>query len=322
MGIVVGLDIGGTKLAGGVLSGEISGGQIDLLERREQPSRAKEGAEASLAQVYELTAELVEAGAEHGPISGIGICSPGPLNPETGVVFNPTNMPGWFNVPLAADVSRRFQVPCRIENDANGAGLAEALFGAGRGFSRVFYTTISTGIGTGIIIDGRVYHGKNGVAGEGGHVSIDYRSAVKCNCGSVGCIESLASGTAIARRARDAAGLNGASKLLELAGSLENITAQTVAQAARQGDSAAVRLLEETGEMLAAWLANILSLLDPDIVVIGGGVSKIGEPLFQSIRRAVPSRTVNPFAAETPIVAAQLQNDVGIFGAAAVILSR
>lgn len=322
MDMIIGLDIGGTKLAGGVLKGEASGGEIQLLERRERASQAQQGAEASLAQVYDLLSELTPLAAAHGPVAGIGICSPGPLNPETGIVFNPTNMPGWANIPLAAEVNRRFHVPCRMENDANGAGLAEALFGAARGFPRVFYTTISTGIGTGIIFDGRVYHGKNGVAGEGGHVSIDYRSPVRCNCGSFGCIESLASGTAIARRAREALKKNGGSQVLALAGAAGAITAETVARAASMGDPVATQLVEETGEMLGAWLANIVNLLDPDVIVIGGGVSKIGEPLFRKIRETVPCLSVNPFASKTPIVAAQLQSDVGIFGAAAVILSR
>ncbi len=301
--VVVGLDIGGTKLAGGVLTGEAR-----LLERRERPTRAQEGAEVSLGEVYAILAELAAAAASHGPLAGIGICAPGPLNPETGVIFNPTNMPGWLNIPLAAEVSRRFDVPCRIENDANGAGLAEAMFGAARGFSRVFYATISTGIGTGIIFDRRVYHGKNGAAGEGGHLTIDYRSPVTCNCGSIGCIEALASGSSIARRAREV-------------GFPEPVSAETVARAAAAGDPLASRLIEETTEMLGAWLGSVVSLLDPDIIIIGGGVIRMGEPLFQKLRETVPRRTINPFAAQTPIVPAQLESDVGIYGAAAVMLA-
>ncbi len=317
MNVVIGLDIGGTKVAGGVFSEDAV-----LHERRERPTRAEHGVAVSLGEVYSLLAELVAAAAKHGPVAGVGVCSPGPLDPETGVVFNPTNMPGWVNIPLAAEIERRSGVPCRVENDANGAGLAEAKFGAARGFSKVFYATISTGIGTGIIFDGRVYHGKNGAAGEGGHISIDYRSPVKCNCGNFGCIEALASGTAIARRAREKIVEHPESKMLALAGNPGHISAEVVARAACLGDNQAIALLEETGEMLGAWLANIVNLLDPDIVVIGGGVSKIGEPLFSKIRQTVPQRSVNPFAAQTPIVPARLENDAGIFGAAAVILSR
>jgi len=303
--VVLGLDIGGNKLAGGVLNADAR-----LLERRERPTRASEGAAISLGEVYGILEELRDSAGAQGSLAGIGICAPGPLDPRTGVIFNPTNMPGWVNVPLAAEVERRFQVPCRVENDANGAGLAEALFGAARGFSSVFYATISTGIGSGIILDGRVYHGKNGFAGEGGHVSIDYRSAVRCNCGSIGCIEALASGTSLARRADEFLGPDRAP-----------MTGETIAAAAASGQAWARGLIEETGEMLGAWLGSVVSLLDPDIIVIGGGLSRIGEPLFATIREAVPRRTINPFAADTPIVAAALDRDAGIYGAAAVILN-
>jgi glucokinase len=316
MRVIIGLDIGGTKLAGGLMSGDVR-----LLDRLERPARASEGVEVSLGQVYGLLSELVAAAARYGELAGIGICAPGPLNPETGVICNPTNMPGWSNIPLAGEVARRFGVPCRIENDANGAGLAEAMFGAARGFHNVFYVTVSTGIGTGIILDGRVYHGKNGFAGEGGHVSIDYRSPVICNCGNAGCIEALASGTSIARRARELASRYPQSRIASIAGSPERITAEIVARAAASGDALAQRLIDETAEMLGAWLGNIISLLDPDIIVIGGGVSRIGEPLFRKIRETAPRRTINTFAGQTPIVPAQLERDVGIFGAAAVILA-
>jgi glucokinase len=294
--VVIGLDIGGTKLAGGVLTREAR-----LLERRERPTRAAEGAEVSLGEVWALLADLRAAAEAHGSALGVGICAPGPLNPQTGVIFNPTNMPGWVNVPLAEEVTRRSGLPCRVENDANGAGLAEALFGAGRGYRSVFYATLSTGIGTGIILDGKVYHGKNGFAGEGGHVTIDYRSPALCNCGNIGCIEALASGTSIARRA--------------------GRSAEALAAAAASGDPDAARFLDETGEMLGAWLGSVVSLLDPDVIVIGGGVSRIGEPLFRKLRETVPRRTINPFAAATPIVPAALDRDVGIYGGAAVILS-
>jgi glucokinase len=294
--VVIGLDIGGTKLAGGVLTREAR-----LLDRRERPTRAAEGVEVSLEQVWEILGELVESARGRAAVDGIGICAPGPLNPKTGVIFNPTNMPGWVNVPLAEEVTRRFALPCRVENDANGAGLAEALFGAGRGCRSVFYVTLSTGIGTGIILDGKVYHGKNGFAGEGGHVTVDYRSTAVCNCGNIGCIEALASGTSIARRA--------------------GRSAEDLARAAAAGDPDAARLLDETTEMLAAWLGSVVSLLDPDIIVIGGGVSRIGEPLFTKLRELVPRRTINPFASQTPIVPAALDRDVGIYGGAAVILS-
>lgn len=300
--VVVALDIGGTKLAGGVLTTEPR-----LLHRLERPTRAAEGVAISLGEVLGLLEHLCEAARGLGTLQGVGACAPGPLDPSTGVVFNPTNMPGWVNIPLADVIERRAGVPCRVENDANGAGLGEALYGAGRGHSSVFYATLSTGIGAGLILEGRVYHGQHGAAAEGGHVSIDYHSPVICNCGSPGCIEALASGTALARRARQAFG--------------RPTTPEDLARAAASGDVLATRLIEETGEMLGAWLGSVISLLDPSIVVLGGGVSRIGAPLFEKIRQTAPQRTVNPFAAQIPIVPAQLGPDVGIFGAAAVILT-
>ena len=300
--VVIALDIGGTKLAGGVLTTEPR-----LLHRLERPTRAAEGVDVSLGEVYRLLQELCAAARGRGTLTGVGVCAPGPLDPATGVVFNPTNMPGWVNVPLAEEIQRLAGVPCRVENDANGAGLGEALYGAGRGHSSVFYATLSTGIGAGLILDGRVYHGQHGAAAEGGHVSIDYQSPVICNCGSPGCIEALASGTALARRARQTFG--------------RPTTPEDLARTAASGDVLATRLIDETGEMLGAWLGSVISLLDPSIVVLGGGVSRIGEPLFAKIRETVPKRTVNPFAAEIAIVPAQLGPDVGIFGAGAVILT-
>ena len=200
-----------------------------------------------------------------------------------------------------ASSASRIATRCRVENDANAAGLAETLFGAARGFSSVFYVTLSTGVGAGIIFDGKIYHGKNGAAAEGGHVTIDYASDAICNCGAPGCIEVLASGTAIARK---------------------GLTPEQVSQGVAQSDPRATRILDETSVMIGAWLGSMISLLDPDIIVIGGGVARIGEPLFSRLRRIVPTRTINQFASSTPIVPAQLAGNVGVIGAASVVLGQ
>ena len=229
------------------------------------------------------------------------------------MVINPPNLPGWRNVPLARLVEQKYRVPCRVENDANAAGLAEALLGAGQGFASVFFATVGTGVGSGIILDGRIYHGKNGAAAEGGHVTVDYRDGV-CNCGSRGCIEALASGTAMTERTRRLVPEYPASVL---ASGL--LSPERIGSAAAAGDALGVRILEETAEMLGAWLGSMISLLDPDVIVIGGGVAQIGELLFSRLRRIAPARTINQFASETPIVPAQLGTNVGIIGAAAVV---
>lgn len=287
---VLGIDIGGTKIAAGLVDDNAR-----VLESVVLPTRALEGYEVSRGQLR----AAMEACLGNG-VSAIGIGAPGPLNPTTGVIINPPNLPGWVNVPLAEQIAHEFGVPCRVEKDGNAAGLAEARFGAARGYSSVFYATLGTGIGAGIILDGKVYHGKNGLAGEGGHLTMDYLSPVHCNCGLPGCIEALASGPAIARRS--------------------GMSAEAVALAAAQGDPRACEVLDETALMLGAWLGGIVSLLDPDIIVIGGGVSQMGEPLFSRLRRIVPARSINQFACNTPIVPAQLGGNAGILGAAAAVL--
>jgi len=287
---VLGIDIGGTKIAAGVVDSDAR-----VLETAVAPTRACEGYATSYAQLKNVIEKMMRDG-----VTAIGICAPGPLNPKTGVVINPPNLPGWVNIPLAEQISKEFRLPCRVENDANAAGLAEWRFGAARGYSTVFYVTVSTGIGSGIILDGKIHHGKNGQAGEGGHVTIDYRSSSICGCGVPGCIEALASGPAIARRA--------------------GMPPEEVGRAAACGDPRAIEILDETALMLGAWLGSAINLLDPDIIVIGGGVAQIGEPLFSRLRRFAPERSINQFAAETPIVPAALGAQVGILGAACTVL--
>ncbi len=195
--LIIGIDVGGTKVAGGLVTQK---GR--LVESQIVPTRADGGFSKSYGQITHLIGRLVRAAGGAANVGGIGICAPGPLNPKTGVVLNPPNLPGWSNVPLAKLLDQEFGLPAKVENDANAAGLAEVLFGAAAGYRDVFYVTVSTGVGTGIIINRRIYHGKNGVAGEGGHVSIDYHSPYRCGCGTYGCIEALAAGPAMARRAR------------------------------------------------------------------------------------------------------------------------
>jgi glucokinase len=253
-------------------------------------------------------------------IQGIGICAPGPLDPRTGVVLNPPNVPCWRNFPLAERVRALYRIPVKVDNDANAAALAETRWGAARGFRYVFYATIGTGIGTGIVFDGAIYHGKTGSAGEGGHVSIDYRGPV-CGCGKRGCIEVLASGTAIGARARAnlTADRSRDSAMLGLAnGDVASVTSQTVARAYAVGDPMAQEVLTETVELLTPWLGSIVDLLDPDVIVIGGGVAAMLKPFFEQIQRTLPEWCVNPKANEIPLRMAYYGADAGIAGGAAL----
>jgi glucokinase len=317
--LIIGIDVGGTKVAGGLVTQKGS-----LVKSLVVPTRAEKGFETSYAQIVRLIDRLIHLAGGKERVGGIGICAPGPLNPHTGVVINPPNLPGWRNIPLARLLAQRFALPAKVENDANAAGLAEVLFGAAVGHRDIFYVTVSTGIGTGIIINKKIYHGKNGVAGEGGHVSIDYRSPYRCGCGTLGCIEALAAGPGMARRARVYLEQQHTepSLLRELTrGHLELITPQMLEDAMRRGDRVARAIIEETGFYLGAWLGGMLTLLDPEAVVIGGGVARIGKPLFRKIRETIPLYSINRrFAARVPLLPAKLQKNVGVYGAASIFL--
>jgi glucokinase len=317
--LIVGIDIGGTKIAGGLVSQK---GR--LVKSLIVPTRAAEGFKASFGQIVQATDRLLEHAGGKQNVTGIGICAPGPLNPKTGLVINPPNLPGWRNVQLARMIEKRFTLPTKVENDANAAGLAEVLFGAAVGYSDIFYVTVSTGIGTGIIINKKIYHGKNGVAGEGGHVSIDFRSPYRCGCGSLGCIEALAAGPGMVRRARVRLEQEhtAPSLLRDLTrGHLSQITPKMIEQAAGTGDPVAKFIIDETGFYLGVWLGGMISLLDPEAIVIGGGVAQIGKPLFDKIRATISQFTINRrFAAKIPILTAKLQKNVGVFGAASLFL--
>jgi glucokinase len=310
---ILGVDIGGTKVAVGVVDRE---GRILAQDRR--PMIAGGTAQAGLQAVTGAIDSMLAT--VNGQVSSIGICAPGPLDPKSGIVLNPPNVPCWRNFPLSSEISAKYRVPVQIDNDANAAALAETRWGAARGFRYVFYATIGTGIGTGIVFDGTIYHGNTGSAAEGGHVSIDYRGPA-CNCGKRGCIEALASGPAIGARARAKleAENSRASKLRDVAqGDIGPVTSEAVARAYAAGDVMAQEIMLETAQLLTYWLGNIVDLLDPDVIVMGGGVAAMLRPFFPEISKTLPGWCVNPRASEIPLVMAHYGADAGIAGAAAL----
>ncbi|MHB8501637.1 MAG: ROK family protein [Candidatus Acidiferrales bacterium] len=211
---------------------------------------------------------------------------------------------------------RLYAVPVKVDNDANAAALAEAKWGAGRGYRNVFYASIGTGIGTGIIFDGRIYHGKTAAAAEGGHVGID-RNGPVCNCGKRGCIEMRAAGPAIARRARHKLAQNPKSVLLELAsGDIQQVSSKMAGRAHAEGDPVAVEVMRETLDLLAYWFGNMIDLLEPDVIVIGGGVSSLLAPFLDEIRERWRGACLNPSPLSIPLVLAYYGDDAGIAGAA------
>ena len=313
---VIGVDIGGTKVAAGLVD---QSGVISHVTRVRMVS--DRDAATGLDSVIEaLDSLMAKAQQSHWIIRAIGICAPGPLDPNTGVVINPPNLPCWRNFPLGEGISKRYKLPVKIENDGNAAALAEVLWGAGKGHAKVFYISIGTGVGTGFILDGRIYNGRTGAAPEGGHVSIDYRGPV-CGCGKRGCIEVFISGTAIAKRAQ--AKLQAAnlvhSPILDLAGGkIAAVTCELVNQAHGGGDEIAKATLLETVEFLTVYLGNTIDLLEPDVIVVGGGVAGVLKPFFDEVRERLPSWCINSRCREIPLLSAQYGANSGIAGGAAL----
>jgi len=256
-------------------------------------------------------------------IQAIGIASAGPLDPWDGVIIKAPNLPGWDQVPLRAIIEEEFGLPTYLGNDANLAALAEQHFGAGKGTKDLIYITHSTGIGGGIIVDGRMLLGSKGLGAEVGHIILD-RDGPHCGCSSMGCLEAMAAGPAIARNAVQAIEAGRETIIPDLVdGDLSRISAREVNEAAQQGDALGIELIRQAGELLGIGLVSLMHLFNPEIIVIGGGVSKAGDLLFEPAREMVRARCMaEDYWRDTPIVPAALGDDVGLMGAIALVLSQ
>ena len=312
--LIVGIDIGGTKVAAGLVNAH-----GDIIWRNRSRMVTTSSAASGLAVVTTAIRNAFESTSPAEEIVAIGVCCPGALDPHSGVVINPVNIGCWRDFPLADEIKRGFDVPVKIDNDANAAALAEAVWGAGIGYRNLFYAALGTGIGTGIVLDGKIYHGSKGAAGEGGHMGIDMNGPL-CPCGKRGCIEIMASGPAIARRACDKLAQHPDSALLQMAnGSLQHVTSEMVGWACQTGDVVAGQVIDETLNALGFWLANIIDLLDPGVIVVGGGVSSMLGPFLDEVRQRWRRACVNPSADAIPLVLARYGEDAGIAGAAALV---
>src|SRR5260221_6278349 len=316
--LVIGVDVGGTKVAAGVVDA-----QGKILAHTRAPMNCRASAEDGLASVLSaIESLLTQDPSSRSKIKCIGICAPGPLDPRTGVIINPPNVPCWRDFPLADEAARHCSAHVKVDNDANAGGLAEHLWGAGRGFRNVFFATIGTGIGTGIVLDGKILHGRTGAAAEGGHVSIDFNGPV-CNCGKKGCIEILASGTAIARRAREELTQSpqlGAQLLALAGGNLSAIRSEMIGKAAQANDPLAKEILEQTLEYLAIWLGNTVDLLEPEVIILGGGAAEMLRPYFSEIQKRMKKWCVNSRYLEIPLVPAHYGENAVIAAGAEVCL--
>jgi glucokinase len=319
---IVGIDLGGTKIltARCDLRGQV-------MAQARQPTGAEEGLQAVMGRIFQ-TVETVMADCDPAHLLGVGVGAPGPLDVYTGVLFEPPNLPGWTQVPVRELLSNwlreRFGRPVRVEvgNDANAAALGEYRFGVGAerpGLRNMVYMTVSTGIGGGIINDGRLLLGWRGMAGEVGHMTVDVHGP-RCNCGNIGCLETLAAGPAI-RRAGVALVASGRAPLLSqlVSGEPERVTAELVERAAKQDDPDACALMARVGHYLGVGVVNMIHLFNPELVCIGGGVSKAGDLIFLPLIETVDALALASMRKGVAIVPARLGDQVGVLGAAALL---
>ncbi len=320
--LFVGVDLGGTNIVVGAMSDDGSR-QYGM---HSEPTRSDEGADRVIERMAEMvettiTTAMRETGAERSAFKGVGIGAPGPLDREKGIVKVAPNLK-WVDVPLRDKMSALTGLPAAIDNDANCATYGEWWIGAARGGRNVVGLTIGTGIGGGLILDGMLYHGSSDMAGELGHITID-QNGRRCGCGNYGCLEAYASGPAIADRAREALDLETDSILPDLVqGDRARITAQTVYDAASQGDLIARDVVRDTARFLGIGVANLLNIFNPDVVVIAGGVTQAGDALFEPLRAEVRRRAFRAAVDACRIVPGELPGNAGVIGAAAAFRAQ
>lgn len=307
------IDLGGTKVRSIVAHG--SG---EVLGRDLRPSLTADGLEPVLDRMTaSFEAALAESGVARSSLAGLGIASPGAVDAKRGIVPEAPQLPGWQDVRLAKILGDRIGLPARLENDATAAAMGEHRFGAGVGSRYMIYITVSTGVGGGIIIDGQMYGGKSGAAGELGHIVIDVNGP-PCGCGSRGCLESLASGTAIAKRGEELAASGKSPALAKLREAEGPVTAEMVHRAATDGDEASVGLYREAGRYFGVALASYVNIFDPEVIVIGGGVAKAGGLLMDDARA-----TMEAMAMSQPLKGVRLvASELGDFGGALGMIAR
>lgn len=314
-GPTLGLDIGGTKLATAMVTPD---GRHHGL--RVEPTRREEGPDAVLRRLFDLGRRSIED-AGLGEPWAVGISCGGPLDAQAGVLECPPHLPGWIDIPITAMTTAAFGVPTILENDATAAALGEFRFGAGRGARTLIYLTVSTGVGGGTVIDGRLHRGATGNGGELGHVMVR-PGGRDCTCGRRGCLEAYCSGTAIAARAREAvAEAAAAGDATTLAG-VENLTAADVSRAAAAGDALAGAIWRESVELLGQGLTDLINVFEPDVAVLGGGVTRSGALLLDPLTAIVRENVMGREAQTVKVELATLGDVVGVVGAAAVAWDR
>jgi glucokinase len=314
MQTIIGVDVGGTLLRAARFDQD-----LNLLDRAQQDTLAKKGPDVVLDRLTETIRQVLPENP--GDLYGIGLAMPGPLDPEHGILIAAPNLP-FHNTPIGKLVQQACGGPVFLGNDADLAGLAEYNRGAGRGTRSMIYITISTGIGGGLILDGKLHTGR-GQGGEIGHMVLDPNGPT-CGCGHRGHLEALASGTAIARIARERLNAGVESSLREkVGGDLTQVSARLVGDAALEGDPMAVEIITQAGRYVGIEIASLMMLLNPDMFVLGGGVTRLGNLLFEPMNEAIREYAMHErFWQGIPIKPAELGDDVGLIGAAALVKLR
>jgi glucokinase len=317
---VLGIDIGGTNLVVGSVAEDGSA----MVASASEPTHAEAGATDVVDRLVGLAERAIATTRRDAPgaeILGVGVGAPGPLDTKRGIVLLTPNL-GWVNMPLRQLIHDRLGLPAALDNDANCAVLGEWWVGAARGARHAIGITIGTGIGGGLIIDGQLYHGASDVAGEIGHTTIDTEGR-RCKCGNYGCLEAYASGPNIALRAVEELEAGAESRLRALVGGdLQKITAQTVYQAAADGDELALEVVNDTAKFLGVGIGNLLNVFNPEVVVVCGGVTLAGDHLFEPLRREVARRAFKPAVNACRIVPGELAGTAGVYGAAKIFLDQ
>ncbi len=319
---IVGIDLGGTNIAAGAMPTD---GTREIAMRM-IPTLAEGGAGAVVDRIAALVEDVIaqtraETGAERSDFLGVGIGSPGPLDRARGVVIVTPNL-GWRDFPLRDEVSSRVNLPATLDNDANCATLGEWWCGAAKGGRNVVGMTIGTGIGGGLILDGKLYHGSSDAAAEIGHTTID-STGRRCKCGNYGCLEAYSSGPAIALRAREVLEGDEPSVMTSMVNDdVSLITAQTVFEASKRGDAVALEVVRDTAHFLGVGVSNLINIFNPDIFVIAGGVTQAGDLLFDPLRAEVRRRAFKPSVDACRIVAGALPLSAGVVGAVATFRAQ
>jgi glucokinase len=315
---VLAIDFGGTQIRAALITPDLA-----VHARRAVPTRDEDGVEAVVARICDLAAE-VRADARDAGLpapAGIGISAPGPLDPWRGLVVAPPNLAGWRDVPVAPRMSEALDLPAFLERDTNVAVRAEWRDGAARGAATAVYITVSTGIGGAAVVDGRPLIGPDGMAGEMGHLTVDLDGPV-CGCGGAGHVEAIASGTALAREAAALLDAGGSPRLTALAAGGEAIDAELLARAADDGDAAATAVLSRAWTAIGAMCASLVNVLNPDVIVIGGGIARHRPQLLEVAREQIRQRSFEVPASRVRVVPAALGDDVSLIGLLPIVNER